>query len=78
MFQENIILCISQNKKDKRGRTIDMMKCKFYSEEICKCLFDGPPDDCPFDNKETCNCFEPIEDKIKSMEVDGIKFKREK
>ena len=37
------------------------MKCKFYSEEIGKCLFDGPPDDCPFeDNENNCTCFEPI------------------
>lgn len=36
------------------------MKCKFYSEEIDKCLFDGPPDVCPFeDNKDSCGCFEP-------------------
>lgn len=35
-----------------------MKKCKFYSEEIGKCLFDGPPDDCDEDN---CTCFEPIE-----------------
>ena len=34
------------------------MKCKFYSEEIDKCLFDGPPDVCPFeDNKDDCGCF---------------------
>lgn len=37
-----------------------MKKCKFYSEEIGKCLFDGPPDDC---NEDNCTCFEPIEDK---------------
>lgn len=37
------------------------MKCKFYSEEIGKCLFDGPPDDCHFeDNENNCTCFEPI------------------
>lgn len=36
------------------------MKCKFYSEEIGKRLFDGPPDVCPFeDNKDSCGCFEP-------------------
>lgn len=36
------------------------MKCKFYSDEIGKCLFDGPPDDCPFENNEdNCACFEP-------------------
>lgn len=36
------------------------MKCKFYSDEIGKCLFDGPPDDCPFENDEdNCACFEP-------------------
>lgn len=34
------------------------MKCKFYSEEIGKCLFDGTPDDC---NEDNCTCFEPIE-----------------
>lgn len=38
------------------------MKCKFYSEKICKCLFDGPPDDCPFgDHLDSCACFRPIE-----------------
>ena len=37
-----------------------MMKCKFYSEEIGKCLFDGPPDDCPYqDDPSECNCFKP-------------------
>lgn len=37
-----------------------MMKCKFYSEEIGQCLFDGPPDDCPFEDKEEkCACFKP-------------------
>lgn len=36
------------------------MKCKFYSEEIGQCLFDGPPDDCPFEDKEEkCDCFKP-------------------
>ena len=36
------------------------MNCKFYSEEIDSCLFDGPPDVCPFeDNKDSCGCFEP-------------------
>lgn len=36
------------------------MKCKFYSNEIGECLFDGPPDDCPFENNEdNCACFEP-------------------
>ena len=36
------------------------MKCKFYSEEIGKCLFDGPPDDCPYqDDPSKCNCFKP-------------------
>ena len=34
------------------------MNCKFYSEEIGKCLFDGSPDDC---NENNCTCFEPIE-----------------
>ena len=47
------------------------MKCKFYSEEIGKCLFDWPPDDCPFDdNKNNCTCFEPIKenkDEFKNM-----------
>ena len=39
------------------------MKCKFYSEEIGKCLFDGPPDDCPFENNENnCACFRPIKE----------------
>lgn len=33
-----------------------MMKCKFYSEEIGKCLFDEAPDDCIF-----CCYFRPIE-----------------
>ena len=36
------------------------MKCKFYSDEIGKCLFDGPPDDCHVENNENnCTCFEP-------------------
>lgn len=40
-----------------------MLKCKFYSEEVGKCLFDGPPDECPFGNKEEeCACFRPIEE----------------
>ncbi len=51
------------------------MNCKFYSEEIGKCLFDGPPDDCPFDNKETYNCFEPIkENKKESKNMKKCKF----
>ena len=33
-----------------------MKKCKFYSEEIGKCLFDEAPDDCIF-----CCYFRPIE-----------------
>lgn len=33
-----------------------MLKCKFYSEEIGKCLFDEAPDDCIF-----CSYFKPIE-----------------
>ena len=38
------------------------MKCKFYSEEIGKCLFDGPPDDCPFgDHLDSCSCFRSVE-----------------
>ena len=42
------------------------MKCKFYSEEIGKCLFDGPPDDCSFDdNENNCTCFEPIKENKK-------------
>lgn len=42
------------------------MRCKFYSEEIGQCLFDGPPDDCPFDNKEEeCVCFRSIEENKK-------------
>lgn len=37
-----------------------MKKCKFYSDEIGRCLFDGPPDDCPFEDKEEkCACFKP-------------------
>lgn len=32
------------------------MRCKFYSEEIGKCLFDEAPDDCIF-----CGYFRPIE-----------------
>lgn len=44
------------------------MRCKFYSEEIGKCLFDGPPDDCPFDNKEEeWACFKPIEENKKEF-----------
>lgn len=44
-----------------------MKKCKFYSEEIDKCLFDGPPDVCPFENNESnCACFIPIEYEKKS------------
>lgn len=35
------------------------MKCKFYSDKISKCLFDGPPDDC---NEDNCTCFEPIKE----------------
>ena len=31
------------------------MKCKFYSEEIDRCLFDGLPDVCPFE--ENCEGF---------------------
>jgi len=42
------------------------MRCKFYSEEIGKCLFDGPSDDCPFDNKdEECACFRESKDIMK-------------
>lgn len=37
-----------------------MMKCKFYSEVTDKCTFDGPPDDCPYqDDPSKCNCFKP-------------------
>lgn len=51
------------------------MKCKFYSEEIGKCLFDGPPNDCPFDNKEEdCACFRPIEYEKESPEQDPVKM----
>ena len=43
-----------------------MKKCKFYSEEIGKCLFDGPPDDCPYqDDHSKCNCFKPIKENKK-------------
>lgn len=36
------------------------MKCKFYSEVTDKCAFDGPLDDCPYqDDPNKCNCFEP-------------------
>lgn len=38
-----------------------MKKCKFYSEEIGKCLFDGSPDDC---NENNCTCFEPYEEGV--------------
>ncbi len=42
------------------------MKCKCYSEEIDKCLFDGPPDDCPYqDDHSKCNCFKPIKENKK-------------
>ena len=63
MFQENIILYISQNKKDKRGRTINMKICKFYAETarrgwcsnvdclLEKCYFD--------DSLNSCELFEP-------------------
>lgn len=38
------------------------MKCKFYSDEIGKCLFDGSLTDCPYqDDYSKCNCFEPLE-----------------
>lgn len=50
----------------KRGEIIDMMKSKFYSEEIGKCLFDGPLDDCPYqDDHSKCNCFKPIKENKK-------------
>ena len=64
MFQEAIILYISQNKKDKRGRTINMKICKFYAETarrgwcsnvdclLEKCYFD--------DNFNSCELFDPI------------------
>lgn len=63
MFQEAIILYISQNKKDKRGRTVNMKICKFYAETarrgwcsnvdclLEKCYFD--------DNFNGCEFFEP-------------------
>lgn len=36
------------------------MKCKFYSEEIGRCLFDGAPDYCSFENNEgNCTYFKP-------------------
>lgn len=36
------------------------MKCKFYSEEIDKCVFDRVPVDCSYkDNPSECNYFEP-------------------
>ena len=75
MFQEDITLHGSQGKKDKRGRTIDMMKCKFYSDYICKyywndschyCekVFGGPPASCYYINDfENCICSEPTEHK---------------
>lgn len=37
-----------------------MMKCKFYSEEVGTCLFDGPSDVCPFENNEgSCTYLKP-------------------
>lgn len=37
-----------------------MAKCKFYSEVTDKCAFDGPLDDCPYqDDPSKCNCFKP-------------------
>ena len=43
---------------------------KFYSEEIGKCLFDGPPDDCSFDdNENNCTCFEPIKENKKESKI---------
>ena len=65
MSQEAIILYESQGEKDKRGRTIDMMKCKFYlkspdggnnrclnpSCRLIKCRFTDPQNE--------CECFEP-------------------
>lgn len=49
-----------------------MMKCKFYSDEIGKCLFDGPPDDCPFeDNENNCACFRPIKESKNMKEMLG-------
>ena len=65
MSQEAIILYESQGEKDKRGRTIDMMKCKFclespdgsnnaclnWSCKSTKCLFADPQNE--------CECFEP-------------------
>lgn len=53
------------------------MKCKFYSDEIGKCLFDGPPDDCPFENNEdNCACFvskeQKIEINLKEIKQDAV------
>lgn len=53
------------------------MKCKFYSDESGKCLFDGPPDDCPFeDNEYNCVCFEPrkTETYVKQIITDPIEL----
>ena len=48
------------------GEIKNMLKCKFYSKEIGKCLFDGPPDDCPYqDDYSKCNCFKPIKESKK-------------
>lgn len=52
-----------------------MMKCKFYSEEIGKCLFDGSPDDCIFENKqEDCGCFRSIEEAKEARRKSLIKL----
>lgn len=36
-----------------------MAKCKFYSESANSCLFDGPAQECPYQNDfSKCECFE--------------------
>lgn len=35
------------------------MNCKFYSESANSCLFDGPAQECPYQNDfSKCECFE--------------------
>lgn len=35
------------------------MKCKFYSKSANSCLFDGPAQECPYQNDfSKCECFE--------------------
>jgi hypothetical protein len=88
VFQENIILYESQGEKDKRGRTIDMKKCKFYSDYICNHYGNGLchyaekvfgyslPDSCNHINDfENCTCFEPIEyDKVETAKLHCSEF----